>query len=67
VELAKAGIVLSAVRPIAIQAAIAANLPRDRAPMTTQAAGDLADATPDLHQAAQTTSLLKHEANVIVS
>jgi hypothetical protein len=39
----------------------------DGGAITTQRAGDLADAKPHLHQTAQATSLLKREVAVIGS
>ena len=43
---------------------VACDFPVDRGAITTQTAGDLADAEPHLHQIAQATSLLKREVAV---
>src|SRR5512134_269387 len=66
-QLARPGAALGAIGPVAVNTAIAGNLPVDRRPMTAQAAGDLADAKPRLHQAAQAASLLKFKVRVLRS
>src|SRR5512134_3666856 len=66
-QLARPGAALGAIGPVAVNTAIAGNLPVDRRPMTAQAAGNLADAKPRLHQAAQAASLLKFKVRVLRS
>ena len=66
-QLARPGTACGAVRPIAVGAAVAAELAVDRAPVPAKPPRDLADAQAHLHQAAQAASLFKREVAVSLS
>src|SRR4029453_17115843 len=57
----------SAVGPVALDAAVAGNLPVDRRPVTPQATRHLCDAQMHLPQAAQATTVLKREVAIDLS